>query len=327
MRNRFLAALVLLSHQAIADRPTAAASQRPGYQVIDLMPEFWRFWAAAERATVKQQAELFTKTLVARHPEVYAASVIGLDTSKPLAEALTERYEKWRSLIGTKLPVMRRVSAQIAADLSGYGESFRQALPDMRYTGKVYFMPSLGGFDGATRQVNGKRTLLFGVDMIAYIYGGDADPRPFFHHELFHIYQAQFQPQNVDGLIDQALWRALWQEGLAEYAAKVLNPSAAGLMLFGLPVDMPERAQRMLPQLARELLDNMDSTSEQEYAKFFLGNSERGDAPPRAGYYVGYLIAQRIGAGRKLADLAKVTGPELRRLVREQLVQLAAPPR
>ena len=38
----------------------------------------------------------------------------------------------------------------------------------------------------------GQQALLFGLDMMAYVYGNDADPEPFFDHELFHIYHSQF---------------------------------------------------------------------------------------------------------------------------------------
>jgi hypothetical protein len=58
-----------------------------GYRAVDLMPGFWEFWSAAERLPADEQAKLFRSTLVAKHPEVYRASVIGLDAARPLDES------------------------------------------------------------------------------------------------------------------------------------------------------------------------------------------------------------------------------------------------
>ncbi len=277
------------------------------YEVIDLMPAFWDFWSKASELPVSEQQQLVRSMLVDRYPDVYTAEVINLDTEKPFEAALDERYERWLPLISSHIATMREVSAEIAADLPRFESSFKAVFPDMQYDGKVYFLCSLGGFDGATRNVAGKEALLFGVDMIAYVYGEDVDPQPFFHHELFHIYHSQFLNEEAE-----ALYINLWREGLATYVAKSLNPSAEGVNLFGLPLDMPERAQVMLPRLARELRANLDSIAEDTYARFFFGKEKDADLPARSGYYVGYLIAERIGRGKSLRDLAKMRGPALR---------------
>ena len=277
------------------------------YEVIDLMPAFWVFWSKASGLPVGEQQQLVRSMLVDRYPDVYAAEVINLDAEKPFGVALDERYERWLPLISPHIATMKEVSAEIAADLPRYESSFKAAFPDMQYGGKVYFLCSLGGFDGATRIVAGKEALLFGVDMIAYVYGRDVDAQPFFHHELFHIYHSQFLKEE-----DDALYISLWREGLATYVAKSLNPSAEGINLFGLPLDLPERAQVMLPRLAREMRANLDSTSEETYARFFFGKEKDADLPARSGYYVGYLIAEKVGRGKPLRDLAKMRGPALR---------------
>jgi hypothetical protein len=295
--------------------------EAPGsYRVVDLMPAFWQFWSRAERRPVDEQAMLFQQMLVARYPDVYTAPVIGLKADVPLAEGFEGRYGQWLPMLSPHIAAMRRVSDRIATDLPRYERSFREAFPDMDYRGEVYFLNSLGGFDGATRTVKGATALLFGVDMIAYVYGADADPQAFFHHELFHIYHSQFLTA------DDAtpLYLSLWQEGLAEHVAKSLNPSASGVMLFGLPTDMPERARPMVPQLARELRAQMDSTSRDIYARFFLGGAGSGTMPPRSGYYVGYLVAERVGRNRTLKELSTMRGPSLRSLVDDVLRDLEA---
>lgn len=296
------------------DRP--ARPDAPSYEVIDLMPAFWEFWSKAGELPLAEQKTLLKSMLVERHPDVYTAEVISLDAKKPFEDALDERFERWLPLISPHIQTMKQVSERIALDLPRYESSFKAAFPDLRYEGEVYFMCSFGGFDGATRTVRGEEALLFGVDMIAYVYGTHADPQPFFHHELFHIYHSQFLPEG------DHLYLSLWREGLATYVAKSLNPSASGVNLFGLPLNTPERARAMLPRLARELRENLDSTSQDTYARFFFGRDEHAEVPARSGYYVGYLVAEKIGRGKSLQDLAKMKGPELKKAIHSALLEL-----
>jgi uncharacterized protein YjaZ len=78
----------------------------------------------------------------------------------------------------------------------------------------------------------------------------------------------------------------------------------------------------MLPRLARELRENLDSTSSQTYARYFFGRDEQNDVPPRSGYYVGYLVAQRIGNGKSLQALATMRGPPLRAAIEQALREI-----
>ena len=198
------------------------------YQIMDLMPDFWEFHAKSKDANVSEQAALFKKMVVDKHPEAYAARVIGLDPNKPYDEALTERYLLCheRSTL-QQVSTMQRISASIARDMAQYEAKFRKVFPDFNYTGSVYFMNSLLGFDGATRTVNGNIALLFGLDTMAWVYGDDLDLQPFFHHEIFHIYHSQFLEDDSDEVA-----AAIWQEGLAQFVAKSLNPDVEGVNLF-----------------------------------------------------------------------------------------------
>lgn len=304
-----------------APNPVATATKAAAtYQVVDLLPAFWEVWSEAEGRPAGEQARLLQERLAARHPEVYRAGVIGLDPAKPLEEELRARCGLWLPMMAPHMGTMRRLSGSLAADLPRFERSFRAAFPDLDYRGEVYFLNSLGGFDGAIRTVKGQMALLFGVDMIAFVYGPEADPQPFFHHELFHIHHAQVQGEPED----RRLYQRLWHEGLAEHVAKTLNPAASDLMIFGLPPEMPAQARKARRRLARELGEQLDSTSPEVYAKYFLGRTAQDGLPPRAGYYAGYLVAERLGRGRTLRDLARLRGPELRTLVAQALRDLEA---
>jgi hypothetical protein len=142
---------------------------------------------------------------------------------------------------------------------------------------------SLGAFDGGVRPVNGYPALLFGVDVIARGHPQD-EFGALFNHELFHMYHRQIT--GMGGGRGDPLYRALGEEGLATYVSGVLNPRVSESPILGRPEDLAALKPR-LPQIAREMLQNMDSTSPDLYQTFFLGNSAREDIPPRSGYYAG----------------------------------------
>jgi hypothetical protein len=201
-----------------------------------------------------------------------------------------------------------------------YLSGFQKAFPDFACKNSIYFLVSLGHFDGGVRTVSGQPALLFGVDVTARIHPPD-QLGALFDHELFHMYHRQVT--GVGGGPGDPLYRALWEEGLATYVSGALNPRVSESAILGRPEDLAERAEPLLPQIARELLQNMDSTSPDLYQAFFLVNSPRKDLPPRSGYYVGFLIARELGKSHSLQQLAQMNGESLRSTVRQMLEKMA----
>ena len=298
----------------------AGPARAQGYRVRNLMPEYWAFHARAEGLAPQAQAHLFRREVAERHPQVYTARVIGLPPDVPYQDALARRYLRVHEMLAGRHAVMRKVSDAIAADLPRYESRFREVFPDLDFRGDVYFMHSLGGFDGATRIVDGQLALLFGVDMIAHVYGGEIDPQPFFHHELFHVYHAQFVPERDA----EPFLVALWREGLATYVAQKLNPAAQGVSIFGLPPSTPGRVNAALSLHARTVRGLLDSRDREDLARWFTGVRETGEVPARAGYVLGFRIAERLGRQRGLRDLARASIGSLRADIEQALVEFAS---
>jgi hypothetical protein len=303
---------LLLAGAAHAAAGCAATVTEPSptYRVIDLMPAFWAFWAQAQGVHEAARPALFQQMVVSRAPQAYAAPVIGLALDKPYDEELARRYHRVQSLLADRMGLMRTLSDHIAHDLRRYETTFRSAFADLAYRGDIYFMHSLGGFDGGTRRIDGRTALMFGLDMIAYVYGTEADPAPFFHHELFHVYHAQFSA-GAESEADTVV-HALWREGLATFVAQALNPKASGVSIFGLPATMPARVQADLPRVAQALRTRLDSRDEDDYRRFFLGNQDRDGMPARSGYYIGYLVARELAKRHMLVELAHAPLARLR---------------
>lgn len=290
---------------------------KESYTVVDAMPAFWDFWAQAKDLDEPAQVRLFQQLVVGRYPEVYNREVMGGPKNETFAEALPGRYHLMQGYVLPKMAIVKRLSRQIGKSLPRYEKRFRRTFPDLTYTGRIYFLYSLGAFDGGTRTVAGQPALLFGLDLMAYVYGDELDPEPFFEHELFHVYHGPFFGHHEE------LVAALWREGLATYAAHALNPKAAGVALFGLPRTTPARVRAALPRYVRELRRVLDSEAPETYARYFLGGlNEQASTPERSGYYLGYLVAEKLSRRHSLRELAHAPLSQLRPEIEQALQEL-----
>ena len=96
------------------------------YGIIDLMPDFWLFYAASTDLDVQEQARLFKTMVAEKHAEVYAAKIIWLDETKPYDEAIMARYIAWSERSTTEqINIIKRMSDSIAKNMAEYEEKFR----------------------------------------------------------------------------------------------------------------------------------------------------------------------------------------------------------
>ena len=283
------------------------ASSSGACQTTDLMPAFWSFWERAKAEPAARQYELFVDLVQKPNADVYEGVFDG--APKPPAEFVPDALAKVPELEAR----MRALSSRLATDLPRELDAFRKSFPGFRCTVPVYFVFSGGAFDGATRKVSGKTALLFGLDVIARL---DGELSPLVVHELFHVYQGQVV-KNPPGTV---AW-SLWEEGLATYVSRRLNPAVPEQKVCCLP---PLGAMKEgLPRIAGDLLARLDSAEKSDYARYFLGGQEL-DIPPRSGYYLGYLVASEAGQTRSLEELAAMTPAEVRALEERELRRLAA---
>ena len=152
--------------------------------------------------------------------------------------------------------------------------------------------------------MNDSPALLFGVDVIARIHPHD-ELGALFDHELFHMYhRSNYGHGRRQGR--SALPRALGRR-LATYVSGVLKSPSQRKRDSGSSGRPGCARQAQLPQIARELLQKMDSASPDLYQAFFLGNSA-DRTYRRSGYYVGLLIGRQLGQSHSLQQLAKMNG-------------------
>lgn len=306
---------------ALALTAAPAAAQVCPYE--NLMPEFEQFAQATRELAAAERARAFVERFATRHPDYYSERAFGsreqLETRavRLFDPARTPKFEGARPI---GLDDVLTTARALTAEYSHIEATFRRAFPDYRCETPISFGLSLYMFDGnLTEDAPGKPHMRFGVDMISLLHPSQELPA-FFHHELFHIYQAQQLGAAMPSDATQPVWWALWYEGLATYVSWKLNPKLTAPEIFWMPRDMEEQLKPKLAQAARMIQPELDGR--EGVRQWFSGGSSPPGLPVRSGYYLGYLLARHLDRG-DLAALARLPPAEVQREAHAFIERLA----
>jgi hypothetical protein len=318
VRGRFRGLRLPLAMACALASPLAArAASCP---IVDATRDFWPLAQESAGLPAGDQAAQFRARIVAQFPGLYAPDVLGL--ADP--QQFDNRVVAALAAVGTPQARAPAIAQSLSRDLPGLIRRFEQSFPDLRCDFPIYLMISLGQLDGAGRIVDGHPALVLGVDTIAQFEQAEQLP-VFASHELFHRYHYQAAGFSDDPGDRQAIWRTLWAEGLATFVSARLNPERPLADALLLPRDLAERAAPLTARLAAELEHN-DQEDPALYAKYFLYGSPSAEAaglPSRAGYYIGYRVAEMAARGCTLPALAHMQGPALHQEIQRDLQVLA----
>lgn len=288
----------------------------PFYTLVDLTDDYVAFFDRTEGMETAARVAAFREEFNAKMPGFYDPARFDNFTPEQYDEFIARSFEAFPELRERYLAT----TASFEASMVPARESFRAAFPDVRPVGDIYFVHSLGEMDGGTRTIDGRTYLVFGADVMSRIYepGGTT---PFFHHELFHFYHRAY----FDGC--EAFWCSLWTEGLATYVSEQLNQGADDVaLLLTLPRPIRPEVDANLAYAVCAARARLDSESMDDYRPFFFGAYNLEGLPPRAGYYIGYLVAKEAGRTRTIQQLAHLSAAEARPIVEAALSALAACP-
>jgi hypothetical protein len=314
----------LMAILALAAASPAAAQVCP-YE--NLLPEFSAFVAATGDLEPQARAEAFVTRFVDKHRDFYTEELFGT-REKMMARAKRlfdpQGAPKFPGARAITLDDVLATGRSITADYARIEATFRQAFADYRCATPISFGISLYQFDGnQASEVQGKSRMRFGVEMIALLHPQRELPA-FFHHELFHIYQAQQVGAAAPPDATQPVSWALWAEGLATYVSWKLNPKLTAPEIFWMPRDMEAQMQPKVAEAARLMLADLDG--HQGYDRWFtVGSDPPSGLPARSGYYLGYLMAKRLDRG-DLHALARMQPEQVAREARSFLESLAVSP-
>ena len=317
-RNAFALAVLLICQRGAMATAPGGQQKTPGQQLktVNLIPDFLRFWDQTRSDDEAGCVRRFRETVVAVHPELFKGNVVPLFNSGSTADQ-NRGISEYLKKVAPFVPAIRALNLRLAQDLTAYDQEFLKVWPDFRADEPVYFTISMGTFDGAVRDVNGSKVLLFGVDVIARIYGSTANLSVLFDHELFHVYHRQVAPSLFEG---DEIWKSLWIEGLAEYVSWRMNPASTEDDVL-LSNELRSKGLPLLKCLSESISRTLNSIDRSDYARYFL--SQAGADPPRAGYLVGFEVVSRMGVRRSLVELSRLSGEGLRQEIIGTLEELA----
>ena len=281
---------------------------REQIRLIDLTDDFAAVWEKSRAMDEGERVAALRAHFEPLFPGFYSREKAGpFAYSDLILKALREYPEKRAGV--------EEVSRRFRSMLAPTQKRFEGVFGAMGEMPPVYLLHSLGEMDGGVRNRGGGLTMIFGADVIAQNHLGH-DIAPFFHHELFHAYHARF----FKGC--GSVWCGLWSEGLAVYVASRLNPGASDSeLLMTRPVPLRAAVEANRKQALCTVLQRLDSTDTGNL--FFGGGADFADLPPRAGYYIGYLVAAEAGKRRTLQKLARLPAEEVRPVVEQSLRRLA----
>ena len=297
---------------------------RPPFRVIDVMPAFWNFWDTTIEESTDQRVRDFFNTVVEAYPDLFHHGLIasGALTDLDGVPEAQARVAKYLQDVSSFIPAMRQITITIRDNFFRYVQEFSTTFPDYAPTTPVHFSVSLFGFSGGLL-VSGENTgLYFGVDELARIYGPTGNFKVILQHELFHQYHYQIAPEIS---ADPAAWAFMWEEGLATYVSQRMNPGTTADQVLVTPNRLSELARPHLRDLARRALDRADSTNPKDYSDLFSVEQAPRGFPARSGYFVGYVVAEKLAATRSLVELVHLRGPELKLAVLGVLAKLQKP--
>jgi hypothetical protein len=301
----FSLAFAALCHASEPPVPSASAAPH----VHNIARAFADFWDAAKDKPAPEQLAEFKKQVAPGFPGFYSIARFDGERTQAQMDALIEAYIK-------NFPAIReaylRKTQQFESELPRYIAGFKTWFPDYEPAGDIYVLHSLGEMDGGTRTIDGRNYLIFGIDGMVR-YHGSGNETAFFDHELFHTYHYKA----MSACDDERIWSSLWQEGLATYVSKVMNPTADDKeLLLYFPDRMSERTKTVLPAAFDHLEKVLDNSDHATYASLFNTSSQDGTGlPPRRGYYLGFLVAQEAAKKHDVRELAKLSCDQARELV------------
>jgi hypothetical protein len=275
---------------------------------LDVVPEFLAAWQEMRNSPRAEQVARTRQALLAGHPDLFGPEVFG-----PGA-ALDRDLERLLVEMPRLEPKLRALSDRMPGEVERSTRRFLDQFPELDWSGPVALSLSFSQFEAVWRTLRGRRTLVLGLDAIAFYRGPYAPVEPVVHHALSSaLLPAWKGPGPVP------VWWALWEEAFPLAAVRTLDPGTSDADLR-LPDEGKDPA--FLAALARRVRGVLDSTKDSDRRQ--ISGAASGSAGA-AGRWLALRVGQHILAGRSLHDAARLTGPQLRSAVEAALVAVERP--
>lgn len=274
------------------------------FKINNSTDAFIQYYKLTKNLTDEKKVSLFDSLVVKSNPTFYQY-----------------KFAQWKKNdLDPDIEILRRVQAfdvfndrfislnsEIPGQIDSALESFKKTFSDFKTNFEIDYLHSMGEMNGGVREIAGQNRFIIGLDVIAQIHNWENN-KPFFQHELFHLYLNQiYAPSNSGEYVQDAFYNDLWQEGLATYVSYALNPKASHKeMMLDIPQGLVQKTEAVMPHIAKDLIKNMFSTDSEIYQRYFLMSSKSEVIPQRAGYYIGFLLVKQLAEKYPLQELVRL---------------------
>jgi len=291
-----------------AHGPGAGSGAPRTVEQIDVVPAFLAAWQGVRSAPRPEQVARTREALLAGHPELFGPDVFGS------AAVLDRDLERLLVEMPRLEPKLRALSERMPGEVERIARRFLDEFPELRWSGPVALSLSFSQFEAVWRTVAGRKTLVLGLDALAFYRGPYAPVEPVVQHALAAALLPAWK-----GPEPAPLWWTLWAEGFPLAAVRTLDPGATDADL-GLTSEGKDPAY--LAVLARRVRGVLDSTKDSD--RRAIGSASTG-APGGAGRWLALRVGQQVLGGRTLHDAPRLEGSVLRAVVDAALVTLERP--
>jgi hypothetical protein len=260
--------------------PTGAGART--IEQIAVVPDFLAAWQEVRSAPRAEQMTRTRQALLGSHPELFGPDVFG-------------------------------PGASLDRDLDRSARRFLDEFPELAWSGPIASSLSFSHFESVWRTVGGRRTLVLGLDAIAFYRGPYAPLEPVVHHALAAALLPAWKGPGA-----APLWWTLWEEAFPLAAVRTLDPGSSDA---DLRLTDEGKDPAYLAALARRVRGSLDSTKEAD-RRAITGT---GGAVTSGGRWLALRVGQRVLAGRTLHDAARLDGPQLRTAIDSALLALERP--
>ncbi len=284
----------------------------PGERValVNVLPEFWSYREATRSLDRPAQVLAFRTQVVDRHAELFGPEVFGPGND------LDRHVERLVVEMPRLEPKMRALSERLPGEVDRTVERFRSRFPAFHWNGPVALSLSFSKFEMVWRTVEARRTLVIGVDTLAFYRGPYANLAPLLDHAL-----AQAVLPDWPEAGPAPVWWELWKAGFPLQVARALNPDANDA---DLGLDPRAQDPSYLAALARRVRSSLDSVREAD-RRLLAAPVPGSESRLSSGAVLGLRVAQRVSAGRSLPEAARLSGPALRQAINSALASVEVP--
>ncbi|MFY9570055.1 MAG: DUF2268 domain-containing putative Zn-dependent protease [Blastocatellia bacterium] len=298
------------------------------HRVINIVDDFLVFWDEARDKTPRVQRRLWKRMVESKHQDYFDRAVYRTTDPRTRRAMLEEFLIRVPSQVESIREFNKSISDLASSPFIEAVIYFKVRFREYHQKGDLYIGLSMFRFDGAVRAVQNEDgvpdTLCLGAEVLSgYTH---EQVRIAITHELFHLYHFEFLFEDADEM-SPAGFRTphipLMIEGMAAVGAEEVFPYEPRERYLHFAREELDAQEQDLAQNAGQFLDLIwKGAAPEEYEPWFT-NTHLGNAPPRGGYLLGYLVAKRVMARYGIEQMVRMTPLELREHAEEQLGAMA----